>query len=608
MVDKKPLSSWQYAVAIWKVAAMSARTSPFAVVSKFVSSIVSAILPLVTTYFAALTTTELASAFAGNEASGKKAITYVVITVALGFVMLVWNSIDQYAQQMLRFKVEAKVSDMMYEKFHQLDFWRYDDKATIDLYDKAQQFSQFYAYVFDRVFSLMSNVIALVSSIIALMVVVPWIGLIIVLAVLPAVYTQFRLSRFQVRHWGSNVSGRRSRSFIEWNLFQPDAIAELRLNNMVGHLLGIRRHLRDEDEKKQLEFERTFMPRKIASDALQALAELISLIWIVVEIINRQQPIGQFIYVQQIVSRALSSVSSFVSGLSTIDEDLANLGYYQEFMELDNSESHNRNLTQSPQLICFEDVSFSYPGSDRPVLENISFEIKVGEHIAIVGENGAGKSTLVKLLCGLYRPTSGKVTFDGVDISEINPSSWHRYIAVLGQDFLKYKFTSVKDNILFGDISNKYDERNYQSALENSESSEFVDDLPQKDRTLLNKWFEDIDGKPGTDLSGGQWQRLALARSFYRNAPFLIFDEPTSAIDAIAEARIFKKIFSVKNRKTIVVISHRMTTIKKADTIYMLDDGKIVEKGSHSELITRNDRYVRMFESQLEGREDPPAR
>ncbi|MGH7197079.1 MAG: ABC transporter ATP-binding protein, partial [Candidatus Saccharimonadales bacterium] len=259
MAKVKKLSVSEYARAILGVSRLSFKTAPLAVGFKVFGVFIDAVLPIIVTYFAALTTTQLAAAFSGDQHAGRLALIYIVITAALGLAATVWKSIDQYIQALMRYKIEAKVSDMMYEHFLSLDFWQYDDKETADLYDRAQKFSQFFAYVFDRLAGLTSQLITLVFSIVALLVFLPWIALFVLIAVIPGVYVQFKLSRAQIAHWNQSVDARRARSYIEWSLLQPDSIAELRLNGLVRHLLDLRQGLRDRDEKTRLQYERKFI-------------------------------------------------------------------------------------------------------------------------------------------------------------------------------------------------------------------------------------------------------------------------------------------------------------------------------------------------------------
>jgi ATP-binding cassette subfamily B protein/ATP-binding cassette subfamily C protein len=375
-------------------------------------------------------------------------------------------------------------------------------------------------------------------------------------------------------------------------------MAELRLDGVVRYLLDLRIKLRDKDEKRRIEFERSYIGKKLGADALEAAAEVIALVWITIQIIHRSQPIGQFIYVQQVVSRALGGASGMVNSISTIDEDLANLFDYQEFMVLPLQQKGLSHFTEEPKLIEVRHISFGYPNSKTEVLHDVSMTIQKGQHIAIVGENGAGKSTLIKILTGLYHPTKGAMLVDDTPLNEKDITSWHTYLSVLQQDYLGYGFASAKDNVYFGDVTHPFDSERFNRALDRAEARTFIEKLPKGIDSYVNTWMEDDEGNNGTELSGGQWQRLALARNFYRDSPIIILDEPTSAIDALAEARIFEHLFADK-KHTVVTISHRLTTVEKADVIYMLQDGRIVEQGTHDELVTKKGEYYTMFKSQL---------
>jgi len=465
------------------------------------------------------------------------------------------------------------------------------------MFDRAIQFSRFFAWVFDRIASVAAHFIGIVSAVVALFLFEPMLAAIVCVAILPGIYIQFRLSRKQMAHWNENVEVRRAQNMLEWHLGQPKLITELRLYGMVDFMLGHRRFLRNKDEEGRIAFEKQFMPLRLVADALESAVELGTLIWIGLQIIARNQPVGQFLYVQQLVSRAMQSASMFVSTLGQIDEDIANLFDYEQFMQLPTMDRGGKKLTAPPQAITFENVSFSYLGSDKPVLQNVSFTISAGQRIAIVGENGAGKSTLIKLLAGLYEPTSGSICLDGVDLSKYNIASWHKQLGVLQQDFIHYDFATARDNIRFGAVDEPFSKERFERALMAAEASDFIAKSPMGADNYVNTWMEDDDGNKGVNLSGGQWQRLALARDFYRNAPIIVLDEPTSAIDALAESRIFDHLF--KDHRTVVTISHRLSTIKKADVIFMFENGALVETGSHAQLVKKQGRYVRMFKSQL---------
>lgn len=587
----------EYVRALLGVAVTTYRAAPLAVGVQLLGAITSSVLPLITTYFAAATTTALADAYNGRPDAGSQAIEYVIITAILGVVMVAWQSLEQYLSQLMRFKVETAMTDRLYEHFLRLDFWRYDDKDTVDLYEKARKFGQFFPYIFERLSSLVSAIVAMIAGIIALMFVSPWLALIILVAIIPGLIVQFRLSRLQSQHWKDNIETRRTVSWIEWGMMQPQRIAELRLYGLVRHLLDLRLTMRDRDERARIEFERSFIWKRLGADAIEAAAEVGALIWVALQIIARHQPIGQFLYVQQIASRALGGARSLINAINSLDEDIANLFDYQTFMELPEETVNELEVTHTPESIEVNRVSYRYTHAEKDVLKDVSLTIKKGQHVVLVGENGAGKSTLVKIIIGLYQPTKGQILIDGQPLLDYDVTSWHRYLGVLSQEFIRYDFANAKDNIIYGDTSRPVDDQRLNDAIIAAEA-EFLHELPKGLDTYVDQWMEDSEGNKGQELSGGQWQRLALARNFYRDSPIIVLDEPTSAIDALAESRIFKHVFEMKE-KTVITISHRLTTIRRADVVYMLKAGKIVEHGTVDELIAARKDFYRMFESQI---------
>lgn len=598
MAKERKLTTKERFYAIFQVAVLTYKAAPLAVIIQLIGTIVDSVLPIIVTFFAALTTTELANAVMGVEGAGERAILYVVVTALLGVTLTAWSSLRQYISELMRYRVEGAVSDRMYEHFLRLDFYKYDEKETINTYDKATRFASFFPYVFDRLSNVASQFITMIVALIAMILVSWWLGLIIVAAVIPGIIIQFRLSRAQNRHWNKNVEVRRARGIIEWNLLQPENMAELRLYGIIRYLLNLRGKLREKDEKARIDFERSYILKRLGANAIEAGAELLALIWTVIQIIDNVLPIGQFIYVQQIVSRALGGASGFVSAVNSIDEDLANLFDYKIFMDMPEAVSGTKRFRGVPNLISLENVSFHYPKMEDNVLKNVSMEIKRGQHISIVGENGAGKSTLIKLITGLYVPSEGSVLLDGTPLGEFDISSWHKNLAVLQQHSLSFQFASAKDNVFFGDVSTQFDESRFKDALDRAEAKEFLEKLPKGFENYVVAWMEDDDGNKGVDLSGGQQQRLALARNFYRNSPIIILDEPTSAIDALAEDRIFRHLLKDRT-KTIITVSHRLSTVRRSDWVFMFEDGQIVEQGTHEDLVKKQGAYHRMFKSQL---------
>ena len=584
--------------ALYSVAKTSLRIAPAMSVLQIAGSAISAGLPIATTYLAALTTTALAEAHAGDRAAGSRVVWLVAAAALSGVLMAAWGIFEPYASELMRFRIKTAMSDVMYERFCAIEFWRYDDKDTIDMYERAKEFAQFFPYIFARLADVVTHTFTFVFTVWALIAINAWLGLAVVLAAVPSVIVQFRLSRLNANHWRENVETRRRASWIEWEMLKPQKMIDLRMYGLVRHLLDMRMALLEKDQKTRIDFERKFLAKRLGAELFQAAVEVGALVWIVYEIVAHRQPIGQFLFVQQTAGRALGSVSSLVSTVNSMDEDLANLFDYQRFMELPIAKQGGKTVSALHRDIRFKDVSFHYPGSDTLVLNHINLTIKRGQHVALVGENGAGKTTLLKLLAGLYQPVGGEVAVDGEPLASANIQTWHRQLGVLSQNFTQYDFATAAENVWFGDVSKTPSQERVNAALREAEAAKFVAKLPKGVNSYVNQWMESDDGVKGVDLSGGQWQRLALARNFYRDSPIVILDEPTSAIDALAEARIFDRLFQQK-QKTIITVSHRLSTVEKADMIFMLAHGKVVEYGTHAELVARHGAYYHMFESQL---------
>ena len=572
---------------------------PTGVIMQVISSTISATLPLMTAFFAGLTTTSLAEAYSGDETAGSRAILYIIITVALGLSVSVWGNIEQYVKQKMNHQVEIKLNDQMYNHFLNLDFWRYDDANTADVYEKAQRFTQFMPFIFSSLASILSAIITVILAVNALFFINWVLGLFVILSFIPSIIIEYKIATFNNNHWKKNIKNRRAKYMIEDLFTHPGAMGEIRAYGLIKHLLGLRKKHESIEQQGAIEYRKKFLLQQTISQILQASVELAGLIWVAIQIIQRAQPIGQFIFIQQLLSATMSSVRSAIISITSISQDLTNMMEYNQFINIPIRKEGNIKLVSDIEEVSLKNVYFKYPGSKKYTLKDISMDIKAGERIAIVGENGAGKTTLLKLLIGLYYPSKGSIKIDGRDLSTLNLELYHKNIGILQQDFVKYSFLSAKENVTVGDTSVKENPARLKKALEEAEAYDFVHNLPHGQDSYVDKWMGDLD-EGGVELSGGQWQRLALARNFYRNSPIVILDEPTSAIDALAESSIFKKLFNNKNQ-TVIMISHRYTTIKHADIIYMMKDGEIVERGTAKELIAlgKNGEFYKMFEAQI---------
>lgn len=338
------------------------------------------------------------------------------------------------------------------------------------------------------------------------------------------------------------------------------------------------------------------MAAQIASSILIATATVI----IVVRVIDGSLPLQYFILMFSSIGSLHTALGGVMRSIAQQNEwSLYATDLYKVIDTPDETHEHTGTITLARRIpdIEFDNVRFEYPWdeSHRMILNGVSFKIQAGEHVALVGINGAGKTTLIKLLSGIYKPSSGRILVDGVDLQNINLESWRKSLAVLSQNFTDYHLP-IRDIIALGDTSIPRDDARVEQAVIASGSSAFIDDLPNGLDTVIGKEF-----KGGIDLSGGQRQRLALARVWYRQGKIVILDEPTASLDAFAEAQIFDEIEKRPRTETIVLITHRFSTIKNADRIIVLEKGKIVEQGTHAHLLTSQGAYSAMYHKQARG-------
>ena len=319
------------------------------------------------------------------------------------------------------------------------------------------------------------------------------------------------------------------------------------------------------------------------------------------ELLSRHIVLSQYSFL-------LGSLGTISGYFSTFQRHLASLyenGLYvfdlRKIFELpdiiDKTHSHTL-VSPTPPKIEFRNVSFSYPKSGEKVLDNLSFTIEPGKRVALIGENGAGKTTIIKLLARFYDVSEGEILINDVNIREIDLKSYYHLWWVLFQNFARYWFT-VDENVALSRIDRLSEKRHIADALGRADALSLVDKLPRKWQTMLSTDFTD-----GVDLSGGEWQKIGIARCMFADPKFIILDEPTSALDALAEARVFDQLYTLAEDTTMLIVSHRFATVRKADSIIVLQHGRIVEQGSHHELMSHGWLYEEMFTTQAAGYTD----
>ena len=380
---------------------------------------------------------------------------------------------------------------------------------------------------------------------------------------------------------------------------------ELRLFGLADHLIGLwrgvfRRHVAEMDRGR-----RQVALGFLTQIAVKQVAMLIGAIALVILASAEQISIGQLVALLYGLSRFESVTNTFGWSSATLIEDWSTIAHLRDFLALDSEQrSPVRGAERSPirfrQGVQLDGLSFTYPGSERPALSGVNLTIRPDEHVALVGENGAGKTTLVRLLLGLYRPTEGRITVDGIDVADLDPEEWRRRATAIFQDFVRYPTTPF-ENIAYADPPLLAEEPSSQvavhprvvSAAAQAGAEEFIDALPFKYATPLGKEWEG-----GVELSIGQWQRLAIGRAYLRDAQIIALDEPTAALDPRAEAEVYRHFSRASAGRAAILISHRLGSARMADRIIVLREGLIVEEGDHDSLLREDGEYARMFRLQ----------
>ena len=561
--------------------------------------VLSSVLPLVIVYLMKLIIDAVTQGLAAEDKSVAVARILIFIGI-IGLSVLLNNamsSLNSYVGEKLSLKAEDHLSDVLHDKSISLDLQYYENPDYFDTLHRAQQGAiQRPASAFKNSAQLLQNSLSLVGMMVLLLSFHWSVSLLLVAAVLPGLLFRLKFSQ-RLFNWDRSQTSTQRHSFYYHFLLTGDAYAkEIRLFQLgplfIQRFHDVRRTLRH--EKLDIAKKRTVA--EIAAHLATILALYGSFGFMAWRAVYGLISIGDLVMYYQAFQRGLNYFKNLLGNAASLYEDSLYLSNLFEFLDL---QAQVREPLQPHPIfkkiesgLIVDNLSFSYPASERSVLQDVSFAVQPGEHIALVGENGAGKSTLIKLLCRLYDPTSGAIRIDGVDISDFRVRDLRRQISVVFQDFVRYHLR-VQDNIWFGNTDLDADSPKIIDSAKAADVDAVIRSLPNGYESILGKMFEH-----GEELSIGEWQKIALARAFLRDAQIIILDEPTSALDAKAEYGVFKKFQQLARGKTAFLISHRLSTARLADRILVLDDGRIVENGSHDELISEGGVYAGMFEMQ----------
>ena len=524
-------------------------------------------------------------------------IVAVIFLISVQLVNVILSAVYHLLSISVNQEVFIYVSEMVATKYIQIPLAQRESREFADKFERVRDFGSSIDFVASSAITVISSVVGLMSVVIATLTASPLITIAVVLAAIPSSILSLRLAARERRNWREFTKDRRIAWQIERKITNSDSALEIELNGLsktlVEQMIKARRRSQEQDIADNKAF---FWPR-FGGSVLQDAVSYVVLIFVAIQIILGKLEIGQFLTIRTLLIQLNDSISNLFSSITNINSSLVNATDFMEFMETPAQHSGDIIIDHIP-TIEFQNVSFTYPRSDVRAVKDVSFTLNPGDSLAIVGENGAGKTTLIKLMIGAYQPTKGTILIDGQPLERINRESYLAQIGALFQDFSRYEFATLGENVWFGDVERPYSRRDIEAALKDAGLESLVNEYKEGLNTILSK---DIDSKNAVNLSGGQWQRLGIARAFFRSPNVLILDEPTASVDAVSEYEIFKNIIKKQENKTTVIISHRFSTVRKAERIIVLDHGKIVESGTHDELIAKNGIYKEMFELQAEG-------
>ena len=502
-------------------------------------------------------------------------------------------------QSLLRAQLGQRVNVMILEKALTLELAQFEDSEFYDKLTRARrEASSRPLSLVNRTFGLAQNLVSLVSYSVLLVQFSPWAVLVLILAGLPSFIaeTKFSGEAFSLFRWRSPDT--RMQIYLESVIAREDNVKEVKLFGLGPLLLQRYRDI----FHKLYHADRALAIRRDGWGFVLGLIGTTALYlaygWVAFATVAGRITLGQMTMYLMLFRQGQSAVAAILSAIGGMYEDNLYLSTLYEYLETPVRKAPP-GKTRGPDPadgIRFEGVCFTYPGAGQPALRDVSLHIRPGESLALVGENGSGKTTLIKLLTRLYVPQKGRILLDGLDLNEWDEDVLRQRIGVIFQDFSRYQFL-LGENIGVGDVRFFEDQERWRVAAGKGMADAIVDSLPQGYGTQLGKWFKD-----GQELSGGQWQKIALARAFMRTeADILVLDEPTAAMDAAAEATIFEHFRQLTRNRIAILISHRFSTVRMASQIVVIENGHVIEHGSHEQLMALDGHYARLFSLQAAG-------
>jgi ATP-binding cassette subfamily B protein len=569
-----------------------------------VLTVVSGFLPVAQAWTAGLIVNSVtASVRQGMSASAglEAALPFLAMEFGLVFTSAIMSQMRRLAEHVLNARLSHHINTEIIRKALVLDLHYFEDADFYDKLQNARRESDMRALgIINGGFMVIQNVITLVSTGILLLAFNPWIAVLLFGATVPSFIAQNKYSSLYFRLLSWRAPEARRMNYFEHVLTVDTSAKEVKLFGLGEPLL--KRYtdtfwkIFEEDE--HLARRRSWI--SLFWGVVASVSYYAAFAWIIYGTINGNVPIGTGLVTYiALLRNSQSTFQGLFDNLNRLYENGLFMDNLFSFLNLTPQMAPIANPHPMPaklvQGLEFRDLSFRYPDREDWALRHVNLVIRPGEKIALVGQNGAGKTTLIKLLTRLYDPTEGQILLDGVDLRDYDPEELRNRIGVIFQDFVKFQL-SARENIGFGQINMLDDTARIENSAERGGADEVVAELPDGMDTMLGRWFQ-----KGHELSGGQWQKIALSRAFMRDGEVLVLDEPTSALDAEREYEIFQRFRDLTEGKIAVLISHRFSTVRMADRIAVIENGQISELGSHEELLELGGTYARLFEMQAAG-------
>jgi ATP-binding cassette subfamily B protein len=504
--------------------------------------------------------------------------------------------------QMIYAAHAEKLSDLIFTLLHEksisADLAYYEQPEFFDHLHRARDQANYRpAELTGQLGSLLQNSITLISMGVLLFRYGPWLPIVLLLSTLPTFYVVLA-STSRMHSWQRrNTAVKRRANYYDWLLTSGESAAELRIFELGGYFKQTFGRIRAQLRKDQLALSVRQKLLELSASLAALIISAVVFVWVVRRTLRGVGTLGDLVLFYQVFSQGQSLVRSFLGDIGRLYGNSLFLGDLFEYLDLEPEVVTPTNPVSVPQPlqkgISFENVTFQYRNSNKVTLRNFNLFIPSQKIVAIVGANGAGKTTLIKLLCRFYDPVGGQIRFDGTDLRDFSVEELRRLITILFQAPVRYN-TSARDNIALGNLAIMDEREKIESAAQSAGADEIIKRFPKRYDQMLGHLFAD-----GIELSAGEWQRLALARAIFRKTPLILLDEPTSAMDPWAETDWLKRFLKQAQGTTVVIITHRFTTAMRADLIYVMQDGEIVEAGSHDELLSSNGRYASSWQEQV---------